>query len=32
MDKAGGPKRADGKQLKPEGWQPADLGRVLKQA
>ena len=29
MDKAGGPKRADGKQLKPEGWQPADLGRVL---
>ncbi|GGR24613.1 hypothetical protein [Deinococcus ruber] len=29
MDKLGGPKRADGKQLKPEGWQPADLSRVL---
>jgi predicted HAD superfamily Cof-like phosphohydrolase len=29
MHKASGPRRADGKQLKPEGWQPADLKRVL---
>ncbi|WP_407540349.1 hypothetical protein Q0M94_02815 [Deinococcus radiomollis] len=29
MHKATGPRRADGKQLKPEGWQPADLKRVL---
>ena len=29
MHKATGPRRADGKQLKPEGWQPADLRSVL---
>ena len=29
MAKLAGPKRADGKQLKPEGWQPADVGAVL---
>ena len=29
LSKASGPKRADGKQLKPEGWQPADLRAVL---
>ncbi|MGY2894615.1 pyrophosphohydrolase domain-containing protein [Deinococcus sp. UYEF24] len=29
MHKATGPRRADGKQLKPPGWQPADLKRVL---
>lgn len=29
MAKAGGPKRADGKSLKPEGWQPPDVHRVL---
>ena len=29
MRKATGPRRADGKQLKPEGWQPADLKRAL---
>jgi predicted HAD superfamily Cof-like phosphohydrolase len=29
MAKAGGPKRADGKQLKPEGWQPPDIGGLL---
>lgn len=29
MAKLTGPKRADGKQLKPEGWQPADVGAVL---
>lgn len=29
LSKASGPKRADGKQLKPEGWQPADVRRVL---
>jgi predicted HAD superfamily Cof-like phosphohydrolase len=29
MHKAAGPRRADGKQLKPEGWQPADLGRLF---
>ncbi|WP_040383258.1 hypothetical protein [Deinococcus apachensis] len=25
MAKLGGPRREDGKQLKPEGWQPADV-------
>lgn len=29
LAKASGPKRADGKQLKPVGWQPADVRRVL---
>ena len=29
MHKATGPRRADGKQLKPVGWQPADLQSVL---
>ncbi|RJF71838.1 hypothetical protein D3875_09980 [Deinococcus cavernae] len=29
MHKAAGPKRADGKQLKPEGWQPADVRSVI---
>ena len=29
LAKASGPRRADGKQLKPEGWQPADVAVVL---
>lgn len=29
--KAGGPVREDGKQLKPEGWRPADTAGVLRQ-
>lgn len=29
LAKAGGPVRADGKLLKPEGWQPADVAGVL---
>ncbi len=29
MAKVGGPVRADGKVLKPDGWQPPNLGRVL---
>jgi predicted HAD superfamily Cof-like phosphohydrolase len=29
MAKAGGPKREDGKQLKPDGWQPPDIAGVL---
>jgi len=29
MAKLGGPRREDGKQLKPEGWQPADVRGVL---
>lgn len=29
MAKVGGPKREDGKQLKPEGWQPPDHRVVL---
>lgn len=29
MHKTHGPRRADGKQLKPEGWQPADVRGVL---
>lgn len=32
MMKLLGPKRADGKQLKPEGWQPPDHARVLAEA
>ena len=31
MHKTAGPKRADGKQLKPEGWRPADVAGVLRQ-
>ena len=29
MRKLAGPKRADGKQLKPEGWQGADVKRII---
>lgn len=29
MEKIGGPRRADGKLLKPPGWQPADVTAVL---
>ncbi len=29
LSKASGPKRSDGKQLKPEGWRPADVRGVL---
>jgi len=29
LAKTSGPKRADGKQLKPDGWQPADVLAVL---
>ncbi len=29
MQKMGGPRRADGKQLKPPGWQPADVASVI---
>ncbi len=29
MAKAGGPMRADGKRLKPEGWTPPDIAGVL---
>lgn len=29
LAKAGGPRRSDGKLLKPEGWQPADVRAVL---
>ena len=33
LTKAAGPRRADGKQLKPEGWQKADvLGVILREA
>lgn len=32
MEKLQGPKRADGKQLKPEGWRPPDIEGVLAQA
>jgi predicted HAD superfamily Cof-like phosphohydrolase len=31
LAKVGGPKRADGKQMKPEGWQPPDIARVLRE-
>lgn len=30
MAKAGGTKREDGKLLKPEGWQPADIASLIK--
>jgi HAD superfamily hydrolase (TIGR01509 family) len=30
MSKAGGPRRADGKLLKPPGWRPADVAAVLR--
>ena len=29
MRKLDGPRRADGKILKPEGWQPADVGKII---
>lgn len=29
MRKLGGPRRADGKQLKPAGWQPADVTALI---
>lgn len=29
LSKTSGPKRADGKQLKPAGWQPADVQAVI---
>jgi predicted HAD superfamily Cof-like phosphohydrolase len=29
MAKTGGAKRADGKQLKPAGWKPPDIERIL---
>ncbi|MFQ5400623.1 MAG: hypothetical protein ACE5E7_13630 [Anaerolineae bacterium] len=29
MQKMNGPRRADGKLLKPPGWQPADVGALL---
>lgn len=29
LSKISGPKRADGKQLKPEGWQPADVRGLI---
>ncbi|MFN4252447.1 hypothetical protein [Deinococcus sp.] len=32
LTKASGPRRADGKILKPEGWQPADVRSVLERA
>lgn len=31
MAKAGGPKREDGKQLKPEGWRPPDIAGLLEE-
>jgi predicted HAD superfamily Cof-like phosphohydrolase len=31
MQKTNGPRRADGKQLKPPGWQPADVRGVIEQ-
>jgi predicted HAD superfamily Cof-like phosphohydrolase len=31
MEKVGGPKRADGKQLKPEGWVPPRMDTLLMQ-
>ena len=30
MRKLSGPKRADGKQLKPDGWEPADVAAVIR--
>ena len=32
MLKLTGPKREDGKQLKPEGWQPADVKAIIARA
>ncbi len=32
LAKAGGPRRADGKLLKPPGWQPADVAGVVARA
>lgn len=32
MAKAGGPVREDGKRLKPEGWKPPNIKKVLKKA
>jgi predicted HAD superfamily Cof-like phosphohydrolase len=29
LRKAGAPRRPDGKQLRPDGWRPADVGAVL---
>ena len=31
MEKIGGPRRADGKLLKPPGWQPANVKNVIEQ-
>ena len=31
LSKAGGPRRADGKLLKPPNWKPADVASVIKQ-
>lgn len=31
MSKAGGAKRADGKVLKPQGWQPPNVARILRE-
>lgn len=31
LSKAGGPRRADGKLLKPPGWQPANVREVINQ-
>jgi predicted HAD superfamily Cof-like phosphohydrolase len=31
LQKAGGPRRNDGKLLKPPGWQPADVKSVIRQ-
>jgi len=31
MAKLGGPKREDGKQLKPPGWEPPRIGEILKE-
>lgn len=31
MQKVAGPQREDGKQLKPEGWRPADVSGVLRE-
>ncbi|MCL4264628.1 MAG: hypothetical protein KJ069_15500 [Anaerolineae bacterium] len=31
MEKLGGPRRADGKLLKPPGWQPANIRNILQE-
>lgn len=31
MEKASGPMRADGKRLKPPGWTPPDIDRILRE-